>query len=97
MVRNLIYAYLIIISLCFCGTIPRESSDQAKYYHSSNSFLFNEINESKYVYVYDLNGEKTISKNYLKNGRLVSETSYRSFKNKNIFIFNKKCLNVDCY
>lgn len=58
---------------------------------------YKDIEKSKLEYIYDLNGKTIISKNYLKNKKLTSKTSYKSLKKQDIFIFHTNCYNRDCY
>ena len=83
---------LIITIYCssffFSKNLPKELKNQEDSIDSKN-FLYNDIKTSKYYYTYGLEGKKLISKNYLSNGRLVSQTLYKVNNNENIFIFNK--------
>ena len=58
---------------------------------------YKDIKKSKVEYIYDVNGKTVISKNYLKNEKLVSKTTYRNSKKQDVFIYYTNCYNEDCY
>ena len=65
--------------------------------HRQSLYDISDIKKSKVEYIYDVNGKTVISKNYLKNEKLASKTTYRNSKKQDVFIYYTNCYNEDCY
>ena len=87
---------LVIFSLCFSST-PKTLKNQKNKPSSEFYRDFKEVENCKIKYMYDFKGSTTFSKNYGKNNKLISKTSYRNYQKEDSFIFHEECFNEDCY
>ena len=93
---KILIVFFIIFSLSHAEK-PSTLKNQINITPSEFFREYKDIEESKLEYIYDVNGRTIISKNYLKNKKLTSKTSYRNLKKQDIFIFYTNCHNRDCY
>ena len=92
----IIYLILSFYSLAY-STTPETLTNQKNKPPSEFYREFKPVKHCKLEYVYNINGKTTFSKNYVKNSRLISRTSYKNSKKKDVFIYFEECLNEDCY
>ena len=92
------FCFLILIrsSLCFAST-PNTLKNQKNKPLSEFHHGFKEVEKCKIEYLYDFVVVTTFSKNYDRNSKLISKTSYCSYLKEDTFIFHKECFNEDCY
>lgn len=93
---KILIIFFIVFSLSYAEA-PSTLKNQINIPPSEFFREYKDIAESKLEYIYDVNGRTIISKNYLKNKKLTSKTSYRNLKKQDIFIFYTNCFNRDCY
>jgi hypothetical protein len=95
-INKFFFLILIISSLCFAST-PNTLKNQKNKPLSEFHHGFKEVEKCKIEYLYDFEGITTFSKNYGRNSKLISKTSYRSYLEEDTFIFHEECFNEDCY
>jgi len=92
------FFYFLMISSYLCADIPETLNNQNNINISMLDYKYKQVKKSKIHYIYDSYGNKTVILNFNQYGNLLTKTYYKILdKNKNVYITDDNCKNVDCY
>ncbi len=94
--KKIFFSTLALLSICFSDS-PNTLEDQKNKPPSEFYRDFKEVRLCKIEYLFNSGGLTTFSKNYGRNNKLISKTSYRKYQKTDSFIFYEECFNEDCY
>ena len=91
-----ILIFLFSISLAL-PNVPKTLKGQQNKTKINPYNRFIKIEKANISYVFGPKGNKVVSVNFDKRNNLISKTSYKINKNKNVFLIQDDCVKIDCH
>ena len=83
------------ISLIF-PNVPETLKGQQNKSKIATYYRFKKIEKAYVGYVFGPKGDRIVSINFDKKNNLVSKSNYKINNEKNVFLIQDDCLNIDC-
>ena len=93
---KIILISFFLISLIF-PNVPETLKGQRNKSKISTHYRFIKIEKAYVSYVFGPKGDKVVSINFDKKNNLISKAKYKINNEKNVFLIQDDCLNIDCH
>ncbi len=84
-----------LVSLIF-SNVPETLKGQRNKSKIATYYRFKKIEKAYVGYVFGPKGDRVISINFDKKNNLISKANYKINNEKNVFLIQDDCLNIDC-
>ena len=85
-----------LISLIY-SNVPETLKGQRNKSKIATDYRFIKIEKAYISYVFGPKGDRVVSINFDKKNNLVSKANYKKNNEKNVFLIQDDCLNIDCH